>query len=211
MTSDAPPECENRVVARSRYDQLARLAEEHDGLFTSRQARGAGIADSVLSRLNQRGRIERMTRGVYRIPYVPLNRFSQYREAVLWAKAQRGPKAVALSHETALVAYGISDANPPSIHLTVPRTARLRRKKAKAIVLHRRDIRPAEITIFEGLPVTTIGRTIADLLDAGGRIDLTRQAIKDAQREGYIDRIEAKQLRRRVQCHVSPPRSKPKR
>ena len=36
-----------------------------------------------LVRLAQRGRIERTARGVYRIPYVPLNRFSQYREAVL--------------------------------------------------------------------------------------------------------------------------------
>jgi predicted transcriptional regulator of viral defense system len=190
-------------VPRSRYDQLARLAEEHDGLFTSRQARRAGIADSVLSRLNQRGRIERMTRGVYRIPYVPLNRLSQYREAVLWAKAQRGPKAVALSHETALMAYGISDANPPFIHLTVPRTARLRRKKAKAIVLHRRDIKLSEITNLEGLPVTTIGRTVTDLLESGGRIDLTRQAIRDAQRQGYINGVEAQTLRRRVQRHLS--------
>ena len=190
-------------MPRSRYDQLARLAEEHDGLFTSRQARRAGIADSVLSRLNQRGRIERMTRGVYRIPYVPLNRLSQYREAVLWAKAQRGPKAVALSHETALMAYGISDANPPFIHLTVPRTARLRRKKAKAIVLHRRDIKLSEITSLEGLPVTTIGRTVTDLLESGGRIDLTRQAIRDAQRQGYINGVEAQTLRRRVQRHLS--------
>lgn len=190
-------------MPRSRYDQLARLAEEHDGLFTSRQARRAGIADSVLSRLNQRGRIERMTRGVYRIPYVPLNRLSQYREAVLWAKAQRGPKAVALSHETALMAYGISDANPPFIHLTVPRTARLRRKKAKAIVLHRRDIKLSEITNLEGLPVTTIGRTVTDLLESGGRIDLTRQAIRDAQRQGYINGVEAQTLRRRVQRHLS--------
>ena len=59
-----------------------------------------------LVRLAQRGRIERTARGVYRIPYVPLNRFSQYREAVLWAKAHRGPINVALSHETALLVLG---------------------------------------------------------------------------------------------------------
>jgi predicted transcriptional regulator of viral defense system len=189
--------CQNIYVPPSRYQQLAALAEEHDGLFTSRQAREAGIQDSVLSRLHTRAKIERMSRGVYRIPYVPLNRFSQYREAVLWAQAQRGPRAVALSHETALAAYGISDANPPAIHLTVPRRARLRRKKSKAIVLHRRDIKLAEITTLEGLPVTTISRTVTDLLDLG-RIELTKQAITDARREGYIDSLEAHQLRRRV-------------
>jgi len=48
-------------------DELFALAEEHDGLLISKEARAAGIQDSVLVRLGQRGRLERMTRGVYRI------------------------------------------------------------------------------------------------------------------------------------------------
>ena len=127
-------------MPRSRYYELVTLAQEHDGLFTSEEARDAGFTDSVLVRLAQRGRIERTARGVYRIPYVPLNRLSQYREAILWAMAHRGPVKVALSHETALVVYGISDASPATIHLTVPIAARA-------------DLAPDEITFVEGLPV----------------------------------------------------------
>jgi predicted transcriptional regulator of viral defense system len=82
-------------------------------------------------RLAQRGRLERAARGVYRIPYIPLNRFSQYREAVLWAKAHRGPMNVALSHETALVAYGISYANPAAIHMKVPSAADLEGRRRR--------------------------------------------------------------------------------
>lgn len=190
-------------MPRSRYDELVTLAEEHDGLFTSEQAHDAGFTDSVLVRLAQRGRIERTARGVYRIPYVPLNRFSQYREAVLWAKAHRGPINVALSHETALLVYGISDANPASIHLTVPSAARLRRECPKAIVVHRADLEPNEITTMEGLPLTTISRTIADLLKSGGRIDLARQAIIDARKEGFVSSAEAQRLRGRLQQHLS--------
>jgi len=157
-----------------------------------------------LVRLAQRGRIERTARGVYRIPYVLLNRFSQYREAVLWAKAHRGPINVAISHETALlVVYGISDANPASIHLTVPSVARLRRECPKAIVVHRADLAPNEITTVEGLPLTTISRTIADLLKSGGRIDLARQAIIDARKEGFVSSAEAQRLRGRLQQHLS--------
>ncbi len=120
----------------TRFDELVSLAEEHDGLFTSEQARDSGFTDSVLSRLAQRGRIERTARGVYRIPYVPINRFSQYREAILWAQAHRGPQTVALSHETALAIFGISDANPAAIHVTVPKSARLRRESLKSVVVH---------------------------------------------------------------------------
>jgi predicted transcriptional regulator of viral defense system len=56
-------------MPRTRMDELFALAEEHDGLVTSKESRAAGIQDSVLVRLAQRGRLERMTRGVYRIAH----------------------------------------------------------------------------------------------------------------------------------------------
>jgi len=189
-------------MPRTRFDELVTLAEEHDGLFTSEQARDSGFTDSVLSRLAQRGRIERTGRGVYRIPYVPINRFSQYREAVLWAQAHRGPNTVALSHETALAVCGISDANPAAIHLTIPKSARLRRESPKSVMVHREDLPSQDVTVIEGLPVTSIARTIADLLEAGGRLDLIGQAITEARREGYISAAESQRLRRELKRHV---------
>jgi predicted transcriptional regulator of viral defense system len=189
-------------VPRSRFDELVALAEDQDGLLTADQARKAGFTNSVLARLVQRGRIERTARGVYRVPYIPPGRFSQHREAVLWAKANRGPSDVALSHATALVVYGISDANPQLIHLTVPRSARLRRQKPKGVVVHRQDLSPEEITVEEGIPLTTISPTVADLLHSNGRIDLVRQAISDARHAGLISDSQVRQLRRRVEEHL---------
>ena len=49
--------------------ELYALTEEHDGLLASKVARALGIQDSVLVRLAQRGRLERMSRGVYRIAH----------------------------------------------------------------------------------------------------------------------------------------------
>ena len=189
-------------MPRSRFDELVALAEDQDGLLTADQARKAGFTNSVLARLVQRGRLERTARGVYRVPYIPPGRFSQHREAVLWAKANRGPSDVALSHATALVVYGISDANPQLIHLTVPRSARLRRQKPKGVVVHRQDLSPEEITVEEGIPLTTISRTVADLLHSNGRIDLVRQAISDARHAGLISDAQVRQLRRRVEEHL---------
>lgn len=189
-----------RTMPRSRMDQLIAIAEENDGLLTSKQARNAGILDSVLVRLAQRGRLERAARGVYRIAHFPQSKFSQYREALMWAEANHGPEEpeVALSHETALALYGVSDANPSLVNITVPRTARLRRERPKWIAVHRGDLHPLDVTLHEGLTVTTVARTITDVLNESGRIELVRQAVTDARRTGYINDSEATHLKRQI-------------
>ena len=185
-------------MPRTRMDELYALAEEHDGLLTSKDARVLGIQDSVLVRLAQRGRLERMSRGVYRIAHFPADRFAQYREAVLWAQASQGPERVALSHETALLLYGISDVNPARVHLTVPMSARLRREHPEWIVIHRADLTPQEISQHEGMPVTSVERSVMDVLSTTHRTDIARQAITDALREGMLTAAQASSLRRRV-------------
>jgi predicted transcriptional regulator of viral defense system len=115
---------------------------------------------------------------------------------------------VVLSHSTALAVYGISDANPHLIHLTVPKLARLRRQKPKSVVLHRADLPPEDVSIHEGIPLTTIGRTVADLLNSGARVDLVHQAISGARREGFIRDAEAKRLRRKVEAHIASLRGR---
>ena len=191
---------------RSRMDELLPLAEQNDGLVTATQARALGIRDSVLARLTQRGKLERVARGVYRIPYFPADPLSQYREAILWARANHGPEQVALSHETALGVYGISDVNPARVHLTVPKHARLRRQKPKWIVIHRGDLLPSDVTTHEGLPVTTIAKSVMDVMEATGRLGLARQALKDARKEGYISAAELQRLTRRLSMYAHGPR-----
>jgi len=189
-------------MPRTRMDELYALAEEHDGLLLSKEARALGIKDSVLVRLAQRGRLERMTRGVYRIAQYPADRLAQYREAILWARASQGPEQVALSHETALLVYGISDENPSRVHLTVPLSARLRRERPRWIAIHRANLSQEEIHIHEGVPVTTVERSILDTLAANQRTEMARQAIADALREGLLNAAQASKLRKRVNGNV---------
>jgi predicted transcriptional regulator of viral defense system len=185
-------------------DELYALAEEHDGLLLSKEARALGIKDSVLVRLAQRGRLERMTRGVYRIAQYPADRLAQYREAILWARASQGPAQVALSHETALLVYGIADENPSRVHLTVPLSARLRRERPRWIAIHRANLSQEEIHIHEGIPVTTVERSILDTLAANQRTEMARQAIADALREGLLNAAQASKLRKRVNVLAHP-------
>lgn len=179
-------------------DELFALAEEQDGLFTSKEARSLGIRDSVLVRLRQRGRLERMSRGVYRIAHYPAERLAQYREAILWAQASNGPERIALSQETALLLYGISDVNPSRVNLTVPVSARMRRVRPKWIAIHRADLATEDIQLHEGMPVTTVERSILDVLATNHRTDFARQAITDALRKGLLSPAKASGLRKRI-------------
>jgi len=168
-------------------------------------AHADGIQDSVLVRLAQRGRLERMTRGVYRIAHYPSDRLAQYREAVLWAKASQGPEDIALSHETALLLYDISDANPSRVNLTVPTSARLRRKCPAWVAIHRANLSPQDIGEHEGLPVTTVSRSIMDVLLATHRTDVARQSVSDALRAVLLNSAEASSLRRSITRTSSVP------
>lgn len=187
---------------RSRIDELLAIAENNDGFVTATQARLIGIKDSVLARLTQRGKLQRVARGVYRIPYFPLDRLAQYREAVLWARADRGPKKIALSHETALAVYRISDANPSRVHITVPKSARLRRQRPKWVEIHLADLRSSDIETHEGLPVTTVEKTILQIAEETGRIGLARGALRDARKEGYITSNTARALTSMLNRHA---------
>jgi hypothetical protein len=58
------------------------------------------------------------------------------------------------------------------------------------------------VTIHEGLPLTTVGRTVQDVLASTGQVGIVRQAILGARREGYINSAEAQRLNRRINIYV---------
>jgi predicted transcriptional regulator of viral defense system len=58
----------------------------------------------------------------------------------------------------------LSNLLSDQIHVTVPRTASRRRPSLR---LHTQRLEPEEVTRYEGLPVTTVLRTLADVAAAG--------------------------------------------
>jgi len=74
--------------------------------------------------------------------------------------------------------------------------------RPKWVRLHRADLARGEMKVHEGLPVTTVARTVQDMLASSGRVSLARQAISGARREGFIDRAEAQRLRRRIARYI---------
>ena len=67
-----------------------------------------------------------------------------------------------ISHESALSVYDLSDVLPHEIHVVVPRTASRRRK---GIRQHTNQLEVKDITTRDGLPITTVARTLESVWD----------------------------------------------
>jgi len=179
-------------MPQTRLGALLELASESEGFVTTRSAAEAGITRRALAGMVERGRLERIARGVYRLVHSHPDPLSPYREAVLWAQSHRGPR-VALSHETALAVLGLTDANPSKIQLTIPPHARLRRRSPGRIAIHRAVLDDKDVIQHEGLPVTSVPRTVLDLARSGN-LRFANDAIVHARREGYITEAESRRL-----------------
>lgn len=163
------------------------------GHVTTRDARELGIDPTQLRLLAARGRIQRIGRGVYRVPVLPRGTYDDLAAAVAWSTGR-----AAVSHESALVLHDLSDVNPSRIHLTVPRDNYPRAAGGGLYRLHRRKLAPTETTSVDGIPVTTVARTIRDCLAAGTDPYQVRAAIDRAESLGHLRRTSATELRSSV-------------
>jgi predicted transcriptional regulator of viral defense system len=173
---------------------LYELAHDQAGYFTAAQARAAGIHQVRLVQLHKHGDLERVTRGVYRLARYPVSPVGQYIEAALWPQVRRPEACGVISHESALALYGLSDASPAKIHVTLPATLRIRRATPKQLVIHHADLPPADVQRVDGVPVTTPERTIRDAHAAHLGPALIRQAIADGRRSGRLTHDQADRL-----------------
>jgi predicted transcriptional regulator of viral defense system len=162
----------------STYAGLYPIAECQGGYFSARQARSVGLSKALLSHHARRGRFLRIRRGVYRLAEFPEMPHADL--MVAWLAARE--KAV-ISHESALLLYGLTDLLPAEIHLTVPRTASRRRPGVR---LHTARLSGEEIAFRNGLPVTTLPRTIVDLIRSGVAEEWVHQAVRQALERGLV-------------------------
>ena len=160
-------------------DVLYPLAERRLGYVTTAQAAAVGVSRQQLSYLARTGSLERVAQGIYRLRRFPAERFEDVIVACLWA----GDDAVA-SHDTALATFDLTDAMPAVIHVSVPRRFRGQRP---GIVVHTAPLGDGERTERGGVPVTTVERTINDVLASSGE-DLARSAAEQALERGLVTR-----------------------
>ena len=162
------------------HDRLYRTAEEQAGYFTTAQSEQLGFSRPLLTYHARVGNFSRVAHGIYRLVHFPSSPFEDL--YISWLRT--GLDSV-ISHESALSIYDLSDIIPSEIHITVPRTASRRRR---GIRLHTNRLKPEDVTWREGLKVTTVPRTIADVSATGLAKEFVHQAIQQAIQRGLTDR-----------------------
>ena len=163
---------------KQKYNQLYEIAESQAGYFTAQQARDVGFSWERLSDNAATGKFSRIQHGIYRLSHFPGSRYEDL--FIAWLSA--GVKSV-ISHESALAVYELSDQLPSEIHVILPRNSSRRKKGFR---IHTNALSPEEITWREGLRVTTVERTLVDVLSRGFAQEQIELAVHQALQRGLI-------------------------
>lgn len=171
---------------------LAGLSSAQWGLFTSSQAAARGVSRLDLSRLAEAGLLERVTHGVYRDAGAAGDEFEGLRSAWLAivpkvdasARLQALADDAVVSGTSAAWLHGIGDLRADRHEFTCSVRRQTQRQEVRIVT---RPIATADVTVRHGLPVTTVERTIADLVADRVDLSLVAKVLGDAMRTGSVD------------------------
>jgi hypothetical protein len=138
--------------------QVAALATRQHGVVTRAQLLALGFSTAKIGRWVKTGRLVALYTGIYAVGHGALGQSGRW----LAATVACGPRAV-LSHGSAAALWEIRRNQPRLVHVTVPGTGG--HTMPRGVRLHRyRSLDPAiDVTNHNGIPVTTVERTILDL------------------------------------------------
>jgi len=135
------------------HGPLADLATRQHGVVSARQLRDLGYSRERVSWAARSGRLHRLYRGVYAIGHTDLDWHSHCLAAVLACAP-----AVA-SHTSAAWLWGLLRGSPSTFHLTAP----TRRHSRPGWNVHYARLAEENCAEVEGIPVTSLARTLLDL------------------------------------------------
>lgn len=167
-----------------RASALSAVAAEQGGLVTSAQAATVGVTPLTLSRLTEKGLLDRVSHGVYAFSVSPdLNRtirgeWLALAPEVLVADRLRDPSLGVVSHTSAAIVHDLGDFLEPKHEFTMPS----RRQSRRAIRIHQGDLTSDDVTIADGMLVTTPQRTVADLVADFRDLEHVSRVVRDALR-----------------------------
>jgi very-short-patch-repair endonuclease len=127
------------------------------GVASRRELLAAGEASAAIQARIETGRYVRLHKGVYAIGHADLTVAGRRRAAVLVC----GHGAV-LSHRSAAGAWGIRPDGGTRWEVTVRKASRIR-PAAPVRVYRHPSLGDDEVTVLDGIPVTTVARTLLDV------------------------------------------------
>jgi very-short-patch-repair endonuclease/predicted transcriptional regulator of viral defense system len=152
---------------------IARLAERQHTVISLDQLKRLGLGRAAVAKRAAIGRLHRVHRGVYAVGHPRLTMHGHWMAAVLAC----GPNAV-LSHRSAAGLWGLRPDNRAKTDVSLPRPSA---RSRPGIDVHRSPtLTPADCTIEDGIPCTTLARTLLDLAEVVHRRSVER-AIEQAE------------------------------
>ena len=130
------------------------LAERQHGKIARRQLLALGVGAKAIDYRLQAGDLRPDYRGVYSLGHRPLSRESRWMSAVLYAG-----DGAAVSYWSAASLLRMRPGTGPRSHVTTAR----RKRSRKEIRIHHAHLVDDEMTVENGIPVTTPARTLLDL------------------------------------------------
>ncbi len=162
------------------------ISAAQGGVITRRQLRDSTCSDRTISRMIQRGALQRITRGgVYLVGGTPWSAAARTWAGVLMTDG-------VLGFTSAAVLWGMEVEAPPFVQVIVPTSRRPR--PPDWVRVHRSFVPSSEVVRRDGLPVTSRARTAIDLIGHLPRRDAIRFADRALQRSW----VTRNQLERRL-------------
>jgi very-short-patch-repair endonuclease len=159
-------------------------------VVSRRQLLELGHARATISVWEKDGKLHRIHRGVYAVGHEALSWQGRLQAAVL-----ANEPAVA-SHITAAWIWGLLRTRPGTFHLTAP----TRRHRKERVVVHFARLETDDVTMVDGIPVTSPGRTVLDLAPGKSWRDLGR-FLRSLDDDELLDRRRVEALLSRTAGH----------
>jgi very-short-patch-repair endonuclease len=167
------------MAPKSPQSPVWALVERQHGVVSRRQLLELGLSSEAIQHRIARGRLHPLWRGTYAVGRAPVSRRGRWMAATLCCGA-----GAVLSHETAAALWGIREQRRGPIHVTVPAG---RDGGRRGIVVHRRRVLGAsDLSLRDGIPVTSPTCTLVDLAAKVGRRPL-EAAVNEADKLDLVD------------------------
>ncbi len=157
---------------------IAELASRQYGVVSRRQLISLGLGEDAIDARLRLGRLHRLHRGVYAVGHEVVPREGRWFAAVL-----TGGAGAVLSHRSAAALWGIATFRG-AVEITSPRDTRSR----DGIRRHVAFLPADEITVREGIPVTSVHRTLFDFAGISP-VDRLEAAMREAEYRRLWDRL----------------------
>ena len=180
------------MKSRDAMRLLEELSASQWGMVTTAQAVAHGVPRLDLSRLCQSGHLERLAHGVYRDAGAPSEEFESLRAAWLAADPSHTAEqrlrdlsgGVVVMGASAASLHGVGDLPADRHEFSAPVRRQTQRRE---VSYRRRSLEPTDVTLAHALPVTTIERTIADLVEDRTDLSLVADVLRDAAQSRRLD------------------------